>query len=90
MKVADGWSGERKLQMLLDTLASTIFLFLLYPPILFYKLHIIIKLSVQSNSDTGVLQEFGDSTRDLNVEPAWIQGVTGCNVIVGVVDDGEW
>jgi hypothetical protein len=41
------------------------------------------------NSETGVLQENGDSTRDLNVEPAWIQGFTGCNVIVGVVDDGE-
>ena len=43
----------------------------------------------QSNSDTGVLQENGDSTRDLNVEPAWIQGYTGCNVVVAVVDDGE-
>ena len=44
---------------------------------------------IQSNSETGVLQENGDSTRDLNVEPAWLQGVTGCNVIVGVVDDGK-
>ena len=40
------------------------------------------------NSETGVLQELGDSTRDLNVEPAWLQGLTGCNVVVGVVDDG--
>jgi hypothetical protein len=40
------------------------------------------------NSETGVLQELGDSTRDLNVEPAWIQGITGCNVVVGIVDDG--
>eukprot|EP00731_Ephydatia_muelleri_P010773 Em0005g1359a len=26
--------------------------------------------------------------RDINVQPAWIQGYTGCNVYVGVVDDG--
>ena len=26
--------------------------------------------------------------RDLNVVRAWIQGVTGCNSVVGVVDDG--
>lgn len=26
---------------------------------------------------------------DLNVEPVWIQGVTGCNSIVAIVDDGE-
>ena len=25
---------------------------------------------------------------DLNVERAWLQGVTGCNVTVTVVDDG--
>ena len=25
---------------------------------------------------------------DLNVEPAWMQGVTGCNVTTVVVDDG--
>ena len=43
----------------------------------------------QSNSEMGVLQEYGDSTLDLNVEPAWIQGITGCNVVVGVVDDGK-
>ena len=36
-----------------------------------------------------MLQENGDTALDLNVEPAWIQGVTGCNVIVGVVDDGK-
>ena len=27
---------------------------------------------------------------DLNVEPAWIQGYTGKNIIVGVVDDGKY
>ena len=47
-------------------------------------------ISWQSNRETGVLQENADSTLDLNVEPAWIQGITGCNVIVGVVDDGEY
>eukprot|EP00731_Ephydatia_muelleri_P020886 Em0013g613a len=26
--------------------------------------------------------------RDINVQPAWIQGITGCNVNVGVVDSG--
>ncbi|CAI8027851.1 Furin [Geodia barretti] len=26
---------------------------------------------------------------DLNVEPAWIQGYSGCNVTVAVVDDGN-
>lgn len=27
--------------------------------------------------------------RDLNVEPAWMQGFTGNGVVVGVIDDGE-
>ena len=26
--------------------------------------------------------------RDINVQPAWIQGITGCNVNVAIVDDG--
>lgn len=26
---------------------------------------------------------------DLNVEPAWIQGITGRGVVVAVVDDGR-
>ena len=50
---------------------------------------VVIIIRAQSNSVTGVLQGNGDSTRDLNVEPAWIQGFTRCNVVVGVVDDGE-
>jgi len=25
----------------------------------------------------------------LNVERAWLQGLTGCNVTVGIVDDGK-
>jgi subtilisin family serine protease len=34
--------------------------------------------------------QFGEQFRgnDLNVEPAWIQGYSGCNVTVAVVDDG--
>ncbi len=27
-------------------------------------------------------------SNDLRVEPAWIQGYTGCGSVVGVVDDG--
>ena len=30
-----------------------------------------------------------DAGNDLNVVPAWIQGVTGCNSVVGIVDDGK-
>ena len=29
-----------------------------------------------------------NSAHNLNVEAAWIQGVTGCNRIVAIVDDG--
>ena len=31
----------------------------------------------------------GPSGLDLNVEPAWMQGITGQGVVVGLVDDGE-
>ena len=31
----------------------------------------------------------GSGGSDLNVEPAWIQGITGKGVVVAVVDDGE-
>ena len=34
-------------------------------------------------------QTNGPSGLDLNVEKAWLQGITGEGVIVGVVDDGE-
>ena len=27
---------------------------------------------------------------DVNVEPVWIQGITGCNSVVGIVDDGMY
>ena len=34
--------------------------------------------------------QFGDTYlgRDLRVEQAWMQGLTGCNITVTVVDDG--
>ena len=37
--------------------------------------------------NTGQLGNFPG--RDLNVEPVWIQGITGDGVTVGIVDDGE-
>ena len=30
----------------------------------------------------------GQSGKDLNVEPAWMQGITGKGVVVSVFDDG--
>lgn len=43
----------------------------------------------QFNSETGVLKENANTSRDLNVVPAWKQGVTGHNVTVGVIDNGR-
>ena len=34
-------------------------------------------------------QTGGPAGRDLNVVPAWMQGVTGKGVVVAVVDDGK-
>ena len=34
-------------------------------------------------------QTSGPEGLDLNVEPAWIQGITGGGVVVTVVDDGK-
>ena len=34
-------------------------------------------------------QTTGPSGRDLNVEPAWLQEITGAGVVVGFVDDGQ-
>ena len=31
----------------------------------------------------------GPAGLDLNVQPAWIQGVTGAGVVVSIVDDGK-
>ena len=33
--------------------------------------------------------QYGPSGLDLNVEPAWMQGITGDGVVVGLVDDGQ-
>ena len=30
-----------------------------------------------------------DVGRDLKVERAWLQGITGCDSVVAIVDDGE-
>ena len=30
-----------------------------------------------------------DAGRDLKVERAWLQGITGCDSVVAIVDDGE-
>ena len=30
----------------------------------------------------------GTSGKDLNVEPAWMQGITGKGVVVSIFDDG--
>ena len=35
-------------------------------------------------------QTSGPAGRDLNVVPAWMQGITGKGVVVSVVDDGEF
>ena len=32
---------------------------------------------------------YGQHLNDLRVEQVWLQGVTGCNVTVTVVDDGN-
>ena len=34
-------------------------------------------------------QTRGPAGRDLNVVPAWMQGITGKGVVVSVVDDGK-
>ena len=34
-------------------------------------------------------QTSGPAGRDLNVIPAWMQGITGKGVVVSVVDDGK-
>ena len=33
--------------------------------------------------------QYGPSGLDLNIEPAWMQGITGDGVIVGLVDNGQ-
>lgn len=43
-------------------------------------------IPVQLNRGQLGLESIG---RDLNVEPVWMQGITGLNVTVAVVDDGK-
>ena len=52
----------------------------LYQYMVLYSDHLCVQLN------TG--QVGGVPGRDLNVEPAWIQGITGKGVVVAVVDDG--
>ena len=47
-------------------------------------LEIKIPVSQENTGQTG-----GQSGLDLNVEPAWMQGITGQGVVVGLVDDGK-
>ena len=39
------------------------------------------------SSTLGQLNE-SDIGMDLNVERAWLQGLTGCGIVVAIVDDG--
>ena len=34
-------------------------------------------------------QHLGPAGLDLNVQPAWMQGVTGTGMVVSIVDDGK-
>lgn len=40
-------------------------------------------------SQLNIGQTAGPSGLDLNVEPVWIQNITGSGVVVSVVDDGK-
>ena len=45
---------------------------------------------LQLNAENRGLREGrANSSYDLNIEPAWIQGCTGKDIVLGVVDDGE-
>ena len=50
------------------------------------KLLIYALIPVQLNRGQVGLEYIG---RDMNIEPVWIQGITGLNVTVAVVDDGK-
>ena len=51
-------------------------------------IHCFANVHVSSQLNTGTT---GSATagHDINVEPVWLQGITGCNSVIGVVDDGE-
>ena len=45
---------------------------------------------LQLNAENRGLREGKANTSyDLNIEPAWIQGCTGKDIVLGIVDDGE-
>ena len=44
--------------------------------------------SFLSQNNTGQLNKT-DIGRDLNVERAWLQGLTGCGIVVAIVDNGK-
>lgn len=45
---------------------------------------------IQLNGENRGLREGKEnSSRDLKVEPVWMQGYTGKNIVVGIVDDGK-
>ena len=46
-------------------------------------------ISVNSFAQLNTGQTNGPAGFDLNVEPAWMQGVTGRGVVVSFVDDGN-
>ena len=64
-------------------------------PLFPYQWNLVSPLAIFCTKGAAVLQlntgrVYGeDYTEDLNVEPAWLQGLTGCNVTVAVVDDGN-
>ena len=47
-------------------------------------LHFLSPLQLNTGSIT-----HGPAGNDLNVEPAWMQGITGSGVVVGIVDNGN-
>ena len=44
-----------------------------------------VPITTQLNTGQTLSSERG---RDINVEPVWLQGITGCNSSVAIVDDG--
>ena len=49
--------------------------------------YVIMYMTLINQLNTG--QTGGPAGRDLNVVPAWMQGVTGKGVVVAVIDDGK-
>ena len=55
-----------------------------------YMVHTYTSLSLVYNPQLNTGQvALSDAGNDLNIVPAWIQGVTGCNSVVAIVDDGN-